>query len=177
MDYQLPTSNTEPDVSTGDSNHDCTEIEHQVPQAFEVRDLPSANWLVRKIVECRAYAERCAVWADAERRRAERDEAFLLASYGNQLAEFARQQIAAAGGRRKSVTLPVGSAGFRTVAARLVVGDEVAALAWAKQHVPRLVTIVERLSRSGLIDHIKATGEMPDRGVHTEPAREGFYIK
>jgi hypothetical protein len=156
---------------------DEADVAAVVPPQFEVRDESTANWLVRRVVECRAYAERCAAWAEAERRRAERDEEFLLFRFGGQLAEFARQQIAAAGGRRKSITLPAGTAGFRTLPARVVVDDEAAALARAKQHTPHLVTVVERLSRSGLIDHVKQTGEMPPRGVHTEPAREGFYVK
>jgi hypothetical protein len=148
------------------------EVRLDTQEAFEVRDNDSANWLIRRITESRAYAERCAVWAGAEH-----DEQFLMMRYGGQLTAYARQRIGEAGGRRRSVTFPAGVAGFRAVAARFVVDDEAAALTWAKRHTPHLVTVVERLSKSGLIEHIKQTGEIPDRGVRLEPARESFYLK
>jgi hypothetical protein len=160
-----------------DANTDDAEAEASVPPTFAVTDQQTANWLVRRIVECRAYAERCAAWAEAERRRAERDEQFLLFRFGGQLAEYVRRQIAEGGGRRKSATLPAGTTGFRTMPAKLLVDDEQVVLAWAKQHAPDLVVVTERLSRSGLVDHMKSTGELPPRGVRVEPAREAFYVK
>src|SRR4051794_17149533 len=49
-----------------------------VPERFAVRDPESASWVIRKIVEARAYAERVRRSAEAELRRAERVEQWLL---------------------------------------------------------------------------------------------------
>src|SRR3954451_20298490 len=46
--------------------------EPPISDQFRVHDDDSANWLIRKIIECRAYAERCADWAEREQRRAKR---------------------------------------------------------------------------------------------------------
>ena len=148
-----------------------------VNSTFEVRDDASANWLIRKIAEARSYAERCADWADREKRRAQHDEQYLLMRYGGQLANYVRTRIEETGGRRKSVSMPAGAAGFKTTPARLVVDDELAVINWAKQHMPELVITSEKILKSALADHMKSTGEMPDRGVHIEPSREIFFVK
>src|SRR5687768_14177659 len=76
---------------------------HQVPDGFGVRDGQTANWVVRKIVEARAYAVHVQEWAAREIRRAQGDEKFFLHRYGHQLEEWARRQLEAEDGRRKSV--------------------------------------------------------------------------
>ena len=149
----------------------------EVPTEFHVCDDDSANWVVRKIVEARAYAKHCAEWCEREQSRAKNEEEFFLFRYGQQLLDFTRQKITAAGARRKSVGLPAGMIGFRAEPAKLVVDDESAVIAWAKRHNPALVSVVERLSKSGLNDHLEQTGELPDAGAHIEPARERFYVK
>jgi hypothetical protein len=101
-----------------------------VPQAFAVRDAASANWVIRKVVEARKYAERVQLWAAAELRRAQREEEFLLHRFGVELEEWARRQIESQRDGRKSVSLPSGTAGFRLGQARLDVTDELALLAW-----------------------------------------------
>ena len=58
-----------------------------------------------------------------------------------------------------------------------MVDDEAAVIGWAKLNKPELVRTEECLSKSGLNQHLKDTGEVPDVGVHIEPAREKFYIK
>ena len=54
-----------------------------VPDAFAVDDASSANWLVRKVVESRNYAEHVKEWAALELRRAEREERFFLERFGH----------------------------------------------------------------------------------------------
>jgi hypothetical protein len=75
------------------------------------------------------------------------------------------------------VHLPAGTLAFRKQPPKLVVEDEQAVIAWAKQNKPELVIILESLSKSGLNDHVKQTGEMPERGVRLEPERESFSVK
>lgn len=156
---------------------DDSESQPSIPEQFHIHDDTSANWLVRKIVEARAYAKRCADWCAREQARAQRDEEFLLFRFGQQLIDHARARILEQRGRRKSVNLPGGMVGFRHEGPKLLVDDEAAVIEWAKQHSPALFHTVERLSKSGLNQHLEETGEVPDVGVHIEPAREKFYIR
>lgn len=148
-----------------------------IPDDSNAFDNTAANWVIRKIVEARAYAKRCAEWCDCEQARARRDEESLLFRFGPQLTAHTRKRITEDGGRRKSVNPPAGTIGFRSAPSKLVVDDEPAVIAWAKQHNPGIVSIVEKLSKEALNEHLEATGEMPDAGAHIEPACERFYIK
>ena len=90
-----------------------TNFEPAVDEGFCVRDESSANWVIRKIAECRSYAERVTVWAAAEIRRAEKEEEFFLFRFGGQLERWASEEIRKLKGRRKSLNLPAGAVGFR----------------------------------------------------------------
>jgi len=146
-------------------------------EAFHVHDDTSANWVIRKITEARAYAQRCEAWAERERRRAQRDEAFFLFRYGPQLRDYLRQKLTEQGGKRKSVVLPAGILGYRTQTAKLVIDHEDTVMAWAKAHCPGLIETLERLSKSALNAHFENTGELPPAGAHVEPAFEKLYVK
>src|SRR5688572_33032791 len=61
-------------------------------EPFAVRDAATANWLVRKVKELRAYAAHVKVWAERELRVARRDEKFLLARYGPQLQAWVERR-------------------------------------------------------------------------------------
>lgn len=153
------------------------EEEPVVPAGFSVHDESSANWLIRKIVEARTYGRRVADWAEKEQARACREEQRFLYLFGGQLIDWLRRKIEEQGGRRKSVNLPAGTLGFRKENAKLVIDDEELVLAWAKEHHPELVCIVERISKSRLNDYVEATGEVPDRGLHIEGEKEKFYVR
>jgi hypothetical protein len=144
-------------------------------EGFRVHDDSSANWLIRKITECRAYRERVERWAAAEIKRAEREEAFFLTRFGGQLETWARQQIAKQHGR-KSLRLPAGTVGFRTEPTRLAVTDEPALLAWCKARLPSAVKVVERVLKSSLKDHVRTTGEVPS-GAEVTGGQQKFFIK
>src|SRR4051794_18651588 len=110
-----------------------------VPEGFHVHDMATANWVLRRITEAAAYRQHVKQWADLEIRRADREEEWFRHRFGIQLAEWARDEIANLRGRRKSIALPAGVVGFRTVAPKLVVDDEAAVLAWAHVHFPEAV--------------------------------------
>lgn len=148
-----------------------------VPEQFTVHDDDSANWVIRRIVECRAYARRCSEWCEREQARAKHDEQFFMWRYGPQLMEYTRSRLAEQKNRRKSVGLPAGVIGFRQEAARLVVDDEQAVLAWAREHYPQLIVTIEKVSKSALDEHVEQTGELPDAGVHIQPERDAFYVR
>src|SRR5262245_39432301 len=79
-----------------------------IEESFSVHDSASANWVLRKINEARAYSLHVEQWARAELRRAEREEAFLLHRFGDQLESWVRSQIAQRHDGRKSIFLPAG---------------------------------------------------------------------
>ena len=112
-----------------------------VPDHFAVSDESSANWVVRKIVEARAYATRVEAWAAAEVRRAERDERWFLDRFGPQLERWARQELAARGGRARSLKLPGGQLGFRSTPPTLQTVETSALKVWCELHLPSAVRL------------------------------------
>lgn len=153
------------------------EVLKTVPKRFEITDESSANWLVRKLVAAREYAEKVKLWAEQERRRAEREETTLLFLFGRQIETWAKGEIEKLGGRRKSICLPAGTVGFRKVNACLQIDDEQAVLIWAKSNCPHAVVVTEKLSKSELKAHFEASGELPEVGVHVEPEKNSFTIR
>jgi hypothetical protein len=115
-----------------DDNNTLVQWIEQETEGFRVHDEASANWIIRKIIECRTYRDRVERWAAMEIKRAEREEPFFMTRFGGQLEAWARKQIAKQRGR-KSVKLPAGTVGFRTEPTRLAVNDEPALLAFAHE--------------------------------------------
>ena len=170
-EYVAPESDHPSDADTD------IEVLRTIPERFEVTDAQSANWLIRKIKNAREYVDQVRVWADREAARGAREEQVLMYLFGNQLRRFAQEEVAKLGGRRKSIPLPAGTLAFRSVPARLVVDDEQAVLQWARKHLPTAVVQIERLAKALVLDHAAKEGEIPDEGVHFEPATEKFSIR
>lgn len=160
-------------------SHPGTDIAvlRSIPSQFCVEDENSVNWVIRKIMSARAYGQSVREWAEAEVRRAEREETTLLFLFGRQVEAWAKTEIAKLKGKRKSINLPAGCIGFRTVTSRLIVDDEARVLAWAKHHLPDAVVITEKLAKSVINAHAEREGVIPDEGVHIEPAAEKFFIR
>ena len=159
-----------------------TEADHEpvvvvdVDERFHVRDEGSANWVVRKIAECRSYRDHVARWAQAETLRAERQEIFLMRRFAGELEAWAREQIGKQHGRAKSLSLPAGVLGFRREPTKLIVVDERALVGWCRTHLPAAIRTTESLLRSEVQAHIKMTGECPT-GAELGGGQERFYIK
>jgi hypothetical protein len=145
-----------------------------IPESFAIEDASSANWLVRKIVEARAYAKHVKAWADMEVRRAERDEQFFLQRFGHQLEAWAKGQIAK--GRSKSVKLPAGTVGFRIEPPRLDITNEQRLIGWYRTTLPGAIRIETRVLKSVVKDHLEQTGECPD-GVSIAGRGQKFYVR
>jgi hypothetical protein len=152
------------------------ELASLAPEQFEVHDRPSAEWLVRKVVEAQAYMDRVKHQADREIRRTQQERDFLMMRYGPQLERWTREQLEQTKGRRKSVLLLAGTVGFRQTAPKLVIDDHSAIIRWAKRCCRSAVVTVERLSKTALNTHLTTTGEVP-AGAHVETARKKFYVK
>lgn len=148
--------------------------ESDPPEAFAIEDAASANWLVRKITEARAYARHVKEWAQAEVLRAEREEQFFLHRYGHQLEAWARQQIAQS--RRKCVKLPGGTVGFRSEPPKLDVRDEQRLIVWCQRSLPDALRVETHVLKSLIKDHVRATGECPD-GAEIVGGGQRFYVK
>jgi len=144
-------------------------------EGFCVRDAATANWVVRKIVEARAYAVRAKAWAEAEQRRAQRQEDFLLRRFGRELEDWARSQIEQQHDNRRSVSLPAGCIGFRAESVKLAVVDERRLLAWCRANLPSAIRVIESVPKTPLMQHIKATGECP-AGTEIIGGGQRFYI-
>src|SRR5687767_13093389 len=104
-----------------------------VPTTFRVQDEASANWVVRHIAAAIAYKQRVKEWAEAEVRRAEREEAWLHRRFDAELSAWAKGVIGKQNGRRKSIALPAGVVGFRSVGPALVIDEESEVLKWARK--------------------------------------------
>jgi hypothetical protein len=167
---------TPPATSGLDAEVDL-ELLKSVPKQFAVVDAKTANWVVRKIVSAREYADHIKQWATLETRRAEREEITLMFLFGRQLEAWSKAEIEKLGGRKKSLSLPAGTVGLRTEPTRLIVDDEDVVLTWVRHHLPDAVEIVEKLKKTILNDHFKHTGDVPDAGIHLEPEREKFYVR
>lgn len=195
------TDATDAAVITNDSTTDLDEYAPPpVPQGFTIHDASSASWVVRKVVEARAYADRVRAWGAAEVRRAENEERYFMQRFGGQLEGWAREYLQSSGSRRRSIPLPSGTVGFRGAAARLVMADEAVVLDWCRRHLPDAVAIeidvkgaaatvlrtwlrdhctsattVERVLKCVLDKHFQKTGECP-AGAECATG-EKFFVK
>jgi hypothetical protein len=158
-----------------DANTDI-EVLREVPKHFCVVDEQSAAWVIRRIMEARTYGAKVRAWSEQEQRRAEREEKTLMFLFGRQLENWAKDEIAKLNGRRKSIALPPGTIGFRSVTAALHVDDEAQVMHWCRSHLPPAIVIAEKLSRTVLKEHFERTGELPD-GTRVEPGGEKFYLR
>jgi hypothetical protein len=149
--------------------------EDQADQSFAVCDEKTANWVIRKILEARAYADRTKFWAEAEQRRAQRQEAFFLERYGGQLETWLREELARRGGRSRSIPLPAGRIGLRRSQPRLQIIDPSAAMDWARAHCPTAIRLSESLIKTPLNEHLHQTGELP-AGTNLQPERDDLYV-
>ena len=149
---------------TAERNVSDAETVVAVPDAFHVRDASIANWVVRKVVEARQYAERVQAWADGELRRAKREEEFFLFRFGGQLEQWARQEIDRDHRHRKSICLPAGAIGFRLCPTRLNVTDEQQLRTWCKANLPAAIVTRELLCKRTIADYITKTGDVQPGG-------------
>jgi hypothetical protein len=168
---------------------------------FVVDSDEAANWVVRRVIETRAYARRVRTWAEKETRRAEHDEAFFVRQYGPQLLSWLERSLEATRGRRRSVDLPAGRIGLRKGSLKLEVTDILAASAWCGRNSPHaagLRVVVNgplafemaaqvavrwpdaavswSVHRSQLAAHLKASGDVPD-GIRVIEPSEELYVR
>ena len=136
------------------------------PDTSEIEDVSSANSVVRKIVEARAYARHVKKWAEAELRRAEREEQFFFRNYCDQLEEWTRGELAK-DRRRKSIRLPAGTVGFRIEPKKLALKDDKKLMAWCRRYLPNALVNRTLIVRDVLTNYIRKSGKCPDGAAIT----------
>lgn len=76
--------------------------------------------------------------------------------------------------RKKSVTYPTGTAGFRKAPMMVLIKDKKALMDWAGVNLPEAVPMEPRLHVTPLKEHFKKTGEEPP-GCEIVGERESFF--
>ncbi|MDB5325001.1 MAG: Bacteriophage Mu Gam like protein [Phycisphaerales bacterium] len=192
----------DPNEVISSSAHPADGGEYQVfTSQFRIQDERSANWLVRRICEARAYAEKVETWAAAEIHQARQKEARLMQRFGAELEAWATASIQESGGRVKSIRLPAGQIGYRTVPLSIEVQDGLALTEWCERYLPKAVRVTVRAEGHSAVSLIalssslgesisfqhqpviaevsrytQETGELPP-GTVIRPASEKFYIR
>jgi hypothetical protein len=151
-------------------------------EQFEITTREHGEWFLRKIANLRAERERITAQYQTMMRQSETDESNLIERYGSQFENLVRAELDASKSKRKSLTFFNGTAGFRTVPARIVIDSEADALQTARLVAPASITAetVERFDKQGFrayaASHFEETGELLPGFTRTEE-RQSFDIK
>lgn len=124
---------------------------------------------LRRMGQLNDEAKRLKEWHERLKSRIEAQRKGLEYVY-SALAEQAARELLV-GSKRKSISTPWGTAGFRKQAAKLIVQDEAKVLA-----NEAFVRVKKELNKTALNEHFKSTGDVPD-GCDVEPECEKFYAK
>lgn len=157
-----------------------------VREGWRIEDMAQADWALRRLAELhRVVDENEAVLKASIERLKERTKRLNaqhergIAFFEGKLREFAEPRRAELlTGKKKSRSLPSGDIGWRSVAEKLAVVDEPAAIEWARTQPveSELLRIKEEVNKAALAAHYRETGEVPP-GCDVSPAREEFHVK
>jgi len=145
---------------------------------FVIDSNDKAEWALCKLGNWDAEEKRIKAQAQAMLSRIATDRDKFLSRFEADLEAFARAQIEASGGKRRSHELLQGTLAFRKVPPQLSVVDREAALAYAKQHAPTAVAEVLNATeyREGALLALQQNGEVLP-GMELKPERESFSIR
>jgi phage host-nuclease inhibitor protein Gam len=118
-----------------------------MPARFDIDSDRRADWLLRILANNAAEKIRVTQQAQDIAAALDADSDDLMFKYGAALEAFCREKLAAEGNKRKSVRFLQGTCAFRYQPPAVRIKDAAAALVWAKENAPGLVTVeaVERL--------------------------------
>ncbi|WP_394796975.1 host-nuclease inhibitor Gam family protein [Armatimonas sp.] len=152
------------------------------PEQFTIQSREHGEWYLRKLANIEAERQRIEAQAALMLRQLETDRNGLTGRYQSQFENLVRIELEASKGKRKSVTFFNGTAGFRTVASRLVIESEADALTTARLVAPATITTeaVERFDKAAFrahaAEHFETTGEILPGFTRTEERQE-FSVK
>lgn len=151
-------------------------------EQFTIQTREHGEWYLRKLANLEAEKERIEAQAALMLRQLESDRNSLVSRYESQFQNLVRTEMEAGKGKRKSVVFFNGTAGFRTVAPRLVVSSETDLQTTARAVLPSAFTTetVEKFDRAAFrahaAAHFEATGEVLTGMERTEEKQE-FTVK
>ena len=158
------------------------EEEAPVKEGWKVDALEDAEWCLTKIGRAETEIDRFTIMAEVLKERINaRLEEILKKHLGTietmeiLLRPWADVEIAKAG-KAKSIKLLNGTIGYRSGQSSLVVNDEVAAVAWLKDHAAGCVRVNEEVKKTETKNFIEENGEIPD-GVEMKAGNITFYAK
>lgn len=127
-------------------------------EQFVIDSRERADWYLRKLANLEAEAARITTQYQTMMRQNESDKNSLVQHFQPQLENFVREELASAGGKRKSITFFNGTAQFTAVPSRLVVESEADALQTARLVCPEAVVEIpatEKLDKKVLGEYAK----------------------
>lgn len=156
------------------------EVEEVKPEFCIDRD-SAADWLLQKYAALDAEIALITAQAQEMVKRLQADRQRLEHLYQGQLEAYIRQRIREDKRGRKSLILPHGTVGFRTVPASVRIVDEHIARVYAEQTKMPNAIVVTELLRAGVYralakKALEETGELLP-GIEYVPDRESFHIK
>ena len=177
------------DVAAGEAEQ--PEEPYGAKLRWEPRTLQDVEYIVGKVLAAETVARAIRDRAERMARDSDDEAAWWRQRYAPEVVEIVQAEIATRRGKKRSVDLLTGVAGFRLVPENIVIDkdQEEEALAWASQYLPEAVTIIPAtasLSRSALKQRLVSNGDgdaifaSTGEKVHfarVEAARDTFYIK
>lgn len=156
------------------------EVEEVKPE-FCIDSDSAADWLLQKYAALDAEIVLITAQAQEAVKRLQADRQSLEHLYQGQLEAFVRERIADERRGRKSLILPHGTVGFRTVPASVRIVDEQVARVYAERTKMPNAILVTELLRTGVYGALakkalEETGELLP-GIEYVPERESFHIK
>lgn len=116
-------------------------------------------------------------WLDGEKAKLEREIEWLGSQVRAQVPPTPDALQEVYGTKKKSISLPHGSVGFRASRDTVAIEDKDAALEYAKANVPDAVRVSERVVKTPLIEHAKVTGVAKGDGWRFVPGEDSFFVK
>ncbi len=139
-----------------------------------------AEWYVRKMDDLQRQRDTVRKQARAIDNALKGRQSALAWKIGRQVENFVREEIVRNGGKRKSIKLLSGNAGFRKIKPKVVLTDEEAFREWF-DHQPDDIRAelqgcfdLKFARKTPVLDYFNSTGDMPD-GFEFEAEHDKFY--
>ena len=148
------------------------------PERFDVTDLASAEWVLKKMSEC--DAEELGIEARiksvtenlaSDLRQAKGRREYLMGRFGEGLKAFARADQYDR--KTRTTSMAFGKLSFRTMPESIEIVDMALAVEWAKANAPDAVKTVESILKTPLKD----IPNLPEDAFTLIPAGEVFKVE
>lgn len=149
-----------------------SEWDNRLGKGTFAKDDELANWYLTTLGSLDSMEEQIKAQAAAMCRAIEARRKALAWKWGAVFKQVIDDKLRSQGGKKKSVRLHGGTAGYRTKPESFQVVNDKEALAWAAFNCPQ--AIAQKLKITPIKEYIKASGDVVPGVKHT-PAAEGFF--